>query len=187
MKQLHPNIHLLALGSVNAYLIDEGQELILIDTGYKDSEKAIRQYIEKIGRQVSDLKHIIVTHHHPDHAGSLAALKARTNAKIYMHPKDAQLVEHGIGMRKEVVAGPGHSEGQVALLFDDHGDFLFGADTATNLLGLSHPPLYENTKQGYDDLARIASLKFEGAAFGHGQPILKGADQKFVKKYGKNH
>jgi len=107
--------------------------------------------------------------------------------KVHVDEKlmDDKYLNIGKGFR--IIQVPGHSEGQIALLYDDHGGFLFGADVATNLFGLNHPPLYENTKQGYDDLARIASLKFEGAVFGHGQPILKGADQKFVKKYGKNH
>jgi glyoxylase-like metal-dependent hydrolase (beta-lactamase superfamily II) len=72
------------LGPVNAFLLDSGQgdpldaargELTLIDTGMPDSTEKVVAAIESTGRKVTDLKHIIVTHCHADHARSVAALK----------------------------------------------------------------------------------------------------------------
>lgn len=228
MKKILPNIYQLTLGAVNAYLVDVGP-LILIDTGYQGNEDTIETFIQSLGRKVEDIKHIIITHHHPDHAGSLAALKAKCGAKVYMHEIDARLVTQGNGMRQKVQAAPGlinyiifnffvkrtptqypeaivdyhlkegdvlelgegfevfhfpgHSAGQIALRYRAHGGFLFVADVAVNIMGLGYPPLFEDKEQGIRDLKRISTLNFEGAAFGHGNPILKGASERFRKKY----
>jgi glyoxylase-like metal-dependent hydrolase (beta-lactamase superfamily II) len=88
----------IALGPVNAFLIDDG-DLTLIDTGLPKSEEKIVAAIESIGRKITDVKHIIVTHCHPDHAGSVAALKRMSGARVYMHPIDAAMVRKGEASR----------------------------------------------------------------------------------------
>jgi len=93
------------LGAVNAYLIDHG-ELTLIDSGTPDSAGKIAQVLESMGKKPVDIRHIIVTHCHPDHAGSLAAIKRLTTAPVYMHAIDAAMVRKGEGKRP-MTAAPG--------------------------------------------------------------------------------
>jgi glyoxylase-like metal-dependent hydrolase (beta-lactamase superfamily II) len=88
----------IGLGAVNVFLIDDG-ELTLIDTGLPKSEDKIVAAIKATGKNVTDLKHIIVTHCHPDHAGSVAALKRMSGARVYMHPVDAAMVRNGQAAR----------------------------------------------------------------------------------------
>ena len=103
------------LGPVNAYLLDQG-ELTLIDTGVPGSERKIVRAIERIGKKVTDLKHIIVTHCHPDHAGSVAALKRLSGARVYMHPTDAAMVRKGQSSRP-LTPSPGLLRGLLFRLF----------------------------------------------------------------------
>ena len=103
------------LGAVNAYLLDQG-ELTLIDTGTPGSEHKIVAAIEGIGKKVTDLKHIIVTHCHPDHAGSVAALKKMSGARVYMHPIDAAMVRKGESARP-LTPAPGLLRGLMFKLF----------------------------------------------------------------------
>ncbi len=98
VKELAPGVYLISLGMVNAYLLD-GDELTLIDTGVPGSEDKILAAMRELGKQPTDLRHIIVTHCHADHAGSLAALKQATHAPAYMHPLDAAMVREGRSMR----------------------------------------------------------------------------------------
>lgn len=86
------------LGFVNVFLIDAG-ELTLIDTGVPGSLNKILLAMEQIGKNPQDLKHILVTHLHFDHVGSLAALKKSTGAAVHMHPADAADYERGILLR----------------------------------------------------------------------------------------
>jgi glyoxylase-like metal-dependent hydrolase (beta-lactamase superfamily II) len=52
------------------------------------------------------VRNILVTHCHPDHAGSLAALKRATGAAAFMHLDDAAMVRAGSTMRP-MWAAPG--------------------------------------------------------------------------------
>ena len=101
-----PGLYGLRLGMVNVFLLETDDGLALIDTGYATSAEAILSAVRQIGRQPQDLRHILVTHCHPDHAGSLAALKHQTGATAYMHPEDAAMVRAGKTLRP-LSAGPG--------------------------------------------------------------------------------
>ena len=79
-------------GYVNAFLIAGGGELTLVDSGLPGAAGAILAAVRRAGRRPEELRHIAVTHHHTDHAGSLAALVARTGATAYVHPLDAPVV-----------------------------------------------------------------------------------------------
>jgi glyoxylase-like metal-dependent hydrolase (beta-lactamase superfamily II) len=94
VKQIVPGLYAIPLDGVNAFLIDS-DELTLIDTGVMNSTDKILEVVQAIGRKSSDLRHILVTHCHPDHAGSLAELKRRTGALAYMHPVDAAITRTG--------------------------------------------------------------------------------------------
>jgi glyoxylase-like metal-dependent hydrolase (beta-lactamase superfamily II) len=89
----------LSLRIVNVFVLNDGNELTLIDTGTPGSEGTIAKGIEGIGRTPTDVARIIVTHCHPDHAGSLAALKRITKARAAMHSEDAAMIRRGDAMR----------------------------------------------------------------------------------------
>ena len=76
----------------NVYLLIEGDELIVIDTGTAGNAKKIISYLQKIGRQPSNVSTIVLTHFHMDHAGSVKELKDLTNAKVAVHAEDADYV-----------------------------------------------------------------------------------------------
>ena len=59
----------------NVYLVEDGDKLILIDTGLPRSDKKIVKYIEELGRKPHDVSTIVITHFHIDHVGSLKKMK----------------------------------------------------------------------------------------------------------------
>ncbi|KXO04401.1 hypothetical protein AYK81_24810 [Bacillus thuringiensis] len=75
-----------AIGSVHIYLI-EGKELTLIDVGIntKESWEVLTVKLEELGYSPSDIKHIVLTHHHADHVGLLDYFPE--GIKIYGHFK----------------------------------------------------------------------------------------------------
>lgn len=77
---------------VNIYLI-VGKYCYLIDTGVKGSETAIEEYLKSLGREMTDLKGIFLTHSHPDHAGAAAEIKRRTNCTIYAPAQELPWIE----------------------------------------------------------------------------------------------
>ena len=73
---------------VYVYLI-LGPEICLIDSGVKKAETLIVDYLEKLGRKPWEITLVILTHAHPDHIGSVRAIKEASNCCIAAHP-DAQ-------------------------------------------------------------------------------------------------
>lgn len=94
-----PGLHRLELGAVNAYLLEASDGLVLIDTGSPGSEAKILAAVAALGFTPANVKAVVVTHHHPDHAGSLAAVLAATGAEAWMHRLDAEEVRVGNGFR----------------------------------------------------------------------------------------
>jgi glyoxylase-like metal-dependent hydrolase (beta-lactamase superfamily II) len=77
----------------NVYLVENGDKLILIDTGLPRSDKKIVKAIEDLGRKPADVSTIVITHFHVDHVGSLRKMKELTGAKVAVHEADADYVD----------------------------------------------------------------------------------------------
>ena len=82
-------IPILPLGMVNAYLIRGVDGCILVDTGIPGSERKIGRVLARHGLTFADVKLIIVTHAHTDHAGSATRLRALAGAPILAHEADS--------------------------------------------------------------------------------------------------
>ncbi|MEH0155151.1 MBL fold metallo-hydrolase [Limibacter armeniacum] len=71
--------------AIASFLLETSQGPILIETGPYSTFSQLKEGIEAKGYKVEDIKHVLITHIHLDHAG--AAWKfARHGAKIYLHP-----------------------------------------------------------------------------------------------------
>src|SRR5438876_10134562 len=79
-------------GHVHAFLLDDGKELTVIDTLWDTDGQRILDQIKSIGRSVTDLKNIILTHAHRSHLGGLAALKKASGATVYAHEWEADII-----------------------------------------------------------------------------------------------
>lgn len=87
------------VGPVNCYLI-EGSPLTMIDTGPKTSKSldALRQGIQDLSYNLSDIDQILLTHSHVDHVGLVAQIARErvqihgTSPKVWVHQKDAEAI-----------------------------------------------------------------------------------------------
>lgn len=75
-----------------AFVIEGDEGLTLVDTGLPKRAGTLTQGIESIGRSVSDIRSIVLTHSHPDHTGNAAELKQESAAEIYCSSRDAAAV-----------------------------------------------------------------------------------------------
>lgn len=94
--QLDKRIHLIDgfdLGvpeRTGTYVINE-DELTLVETGPSPSVKYIKKGLESLGFTLDEVKYIIVTHIHLDHAGGAGLfLKECPNATVVVHPKGSR-------------------------------------------------------------------------------------------------
>lgn len=59
----------------------ESKNLYLIDSGAYCGKKIIENYITNIGRSISEIKGIFLTHSHPAHIGTAAYFKEKQIVK----------------------------------------------------------------------------------------------------------
>lgn len=111
---------------------------------------------------------ILVTHHHPDHTGGVAALKARHGARVYGPAGEripavderlgegAEIVPLGGGPRFRVLEIAGHTSGHIAYYSADGEGLLFCGDT---LFSAGCGRLFEGTpSEMLRALSRLAAL-----------------------------
>lgn len=77
---------------VYVYIV-EAKHCYLIDSGVYGCEKQIIEYLQKIGKTVSDIKGIFLTHAHPDHIGSAAWFQENADCKIYASEGERRWIE----------------------------------------------------------------------------------------------
>ena len=106
VKRVITGVHVVPMGMSNAFLIEGDDGLTLIDAGYSGKEAAVFEAIRGLGRSPDQLKHLILTHGHPDHIGSAAAIVRETAARTYMHPFDIPIAQNG-GPFRPLLPAPG--------------------------------------------------------------------------------
>jgi glyoxylase-like metal-dependent hydrolase (beta-lactamase superfamily II) len=74
-------------------LIIAGEKITLVDTGVKGSEEKIFGLLRELGRDPSEIETIILSHSHPDHIGSAAAIKEITGCSIMAHMGEKDWIE----------------------------------------------------------------------------------------------
>lgn len=80
---------------VNLYLIDGGNEFLLIDIGFLDTVDEIVEIIRKMDFNLSTCKMIIATHADADHIQGLARAKELLRTKIACHSESVEPLESG--------------------------------------------------------------------------------------------
>ena len=81
-------IHTLKGYIQHIYLAEDSKGLLLLDGCSRADVDTVCNYItQTLGRPLADLKLIVVTHMHPDHAGGAIKLRVRTGAQVACHPK----------------------------------------------------------------------------------------------------
>ena len=106
IKQLADDLWIIP-GLVNVYVLRTDDGLAVLDSGFPGRAPKILDALRTIGKGPSDVKHIVLTHCHPDHIGSAAALQRATGAAVWAHPLDKPRMEAGMTMREPMCASPG--------------------------------------------------------------------------------
>lgn len=82
-------------GGVSAILITSKEGHILIDGGLTQTAPQIAANIEKLGFRLKDVKLILNSHTHYDHAGGIAALQRASGAEVAASPAAKRALENG--------------------------------------------------------------------------------------------
>src|SRR5438270_7067536 len=89
------NIYSVGASDITSFLIVTPEGDILLDGGFVETAPMIEANVKKLGFRIEDVKILLNSHAHFDHAGGLAALKAASGAKLAASAKDAALLARG--------------------------------------------------------------------------------------------
>ena len=172
------NVYFVGTYHASSHLIDTGDGLILIDTGYSSTAYLLIDSIYRLGFRPEDIKYIINTHWHWDHVEATADVAALSGAKTIIGRDDYEkalkyfkadiLVDDGdtleLGDTKiTFMHTPGHTKGTMSFFLDikEDGKILrvgsFGGAGANTLVPESYD--FENPREAY--FASIERLKKE--------------------------
>lgn len=178
------------LGFVNAYVLVRGNEVAVVDTGVSGSAGRIEEVIKTAGRAWSDVRHVILTHYHSDHIGSMeAVMAAATGATAYAGPLDMPQIQGKSPLQAvsdgqeifglQVIFTPGHTPGHISI-YDPAGSALITGDAMANSGGLltgANPQYSSDMTAANASVKKLATLTFEKAYFMHGDTIEAGASK----------
>ncbi|HEX7190334.1 MAG TPA: subclass B3 metallo-beta-lactamase, partial [Thermoanaerobaculia bacterium] len=157
------NLYYVGASDVTSFLITTPSGHILIDGGFEETAPMILANIARLGFRAEDVRILLNSHAHFDHAGGLAALKRATGAQFIASRGDAPLLKRG-----------GHDDPQFRdrLLFppivpdriiDDGDTVTLGGITLTARLTPGHTPGCTTWVTTIRDGERAYSVVFVGS------------------------
>jgi len=179
------------LGNVSAYILARQGEATIVDTGNPGSEDDIGAGLGALDLAWGDVGHVIVTHLHGDHQGSLpAVLNLAPDAAAYAGAADIpsigsprQLTPVGDGdvvFGLQIIDTPGHTPGHISVL-DPIGVFLVAGDALNvadgGVIG-ANPGFTADIALADESVQKLAALTYDTVVFGHGDPVIGLASQQ---------
>jgi metallo-beta-lactamase class B len=134
------NVYYVGSKGLAAYLITSSQGDILLDGTLAQNAPLIEASVRKLGFSLRDVKILLSSHAHPDHAGGLARLQKDTGAVLLASPGDRWALEHGRS-RGDNTAGIGPwPPARVSRLLTDGETVRLGPIAMTALFTPGHTP-----------------------------------------------
>jgi len=190
-------------GFVNCYTFREGQETYLIDTGFARRAKPIVRAFQRANVPLGSVGRLLLTHHHIDHMGGAAFLRASIPAPVSCHQDDVPYVDGrvkppmpllmrlfvrrhpapvAVSLRDGdrvgpllVVHVPGHTPGEV-VFYHEARKILFSGDAVVERKGhltLPGARYASNLEEAVRSLGRVRAMDVETLLPGHGVPVTK--------------
>ncbi|HEY2323054.1 MAG TPA: subclass B3 metallo-beta-lactamase, partial [Thermoanaerobaculia bacterium] len=89
------NLYYLGASDVTSFLITTPAGHIVIDGGYEEMAPGILENIKRLGFRPQDVRILLNSHAHFDHAGGLTALQGATGAQFIASRGDAPILKRG--------------------------------------------------------------------------------------------
>jgi len=89
------NLYYVGASDVSAFLITAPEGHVVLDAGYPTTATMIMASIAKLGFDIKDVKVLLNSEPHPDHAGGLAVLQQASGAELWASEESADVIASG--------------------------------------------------------------------------------------------
>lgn len=93
--RIAPQLHRLGNDIVAAYLVDTPEGITLIDAGLPGHWRDLLRELRAMGRGLSDIRGVILTHGDSDHLGFAERLRREHGVPVFVHSADAERAKGG--------------------------------------------------------------------------------------------
>lgn len=93
--RVYGNTYYVGTGGISAVLITSSSGHILVDVGGPEAASQVVAHIRKLGFRVEDIRYILNSHAHQDHAGAIADLHKLSGATVLASPASARVLASG--------------------------------------------------------------------------------------------
>ncbi|HYW52246.1 MAG TPA: subclass B3 metallo-beta-lactamase [Gemmatimonadaceae bacterium] len=132
------NVHYVGSAGLSAFLITTPKGHILLDAGLPSNAPMVARNITRLGFALRDVRILLNSHAHYDHAGGLAALKRLTGARLFAMAGDTAALERGVYIGSESDASMRFPGVRVDSVLTDGSMVTLGGVTLTANLTAGH-------------------------------------------------
>lgn len=93
--EVYGNTYYVGTHGISAVLITSSQGHILIDVGGPEAPAQVVAHIRKLGFKVEDIRYILNSHEHYDHAGGIAEMQKLSGATVLASEESAKVLASG--------------------------------------------------------------------------------------------
>ncbi len=126
------NVYYVGTQDYASFLITSPEGHILINPDFEDSVDLIKVSVEKLGFRFGDIKVILISHAHGDHAAGAAKMKEMTGAQYMVMDADVPATEHLASGRG------GYPVARVSRVLHDNDEVRMGSNTLVAHLTPGH-------------------------------------------------
>lgn len=72
--------------AIGSFLVETDEGPVMVECGPHSTYEQLKAGVEQAGFSITDIKHLLLTHIHFDHAGAAWAIAKEAGAKVYVHP-----------------------------------------------------------------------------------------------------
>lgn len=83
----------LRLGWSCAYVLRDGREFMMVDTGTVHDRHLLARELARLGLNPARCRGVLLTHAHCDHAGNAASLRALSGASVGLHSRETAFLQ----------------------------------------------------------------------------------------------
>lgn len=159
---IHANVYMVGTCGIVSLLITSPKGHFLIDGAVAGAAPGIFENIRKLGFDPADIRYLLNTHEHVDHAGGLAALKRLTGAAMVARAEAKDTLESGAAHPSDPQAGLlDPFEGvKVDRLIGDGEMLTLGKQTLTAIATPGHAPGGTSWRWQSCDRGKCASIVY---------------------------